>query len=313
MTRAGEPPVEARARALSIPSAHRSAGRDRRARGDEQQQILERLGFRDRGRRGDRARAGAATSTAPADLVEEVIRIVGYDAIPSTPLPRAEGVARPTATRGQMIERRVRRAAAARGLDEAVTWSFIGAKRGRAVRRRAARPRQSDQRGNEAYAPVADPRPCRRGAAQRRSRRGQHPPVRDRPALSGRWRAADGRPAAGRRARAARLAGAARPRASTRSTPRPKSLALLEAAGAPVANLQLIMGAGRDLASGPIGDAWAGQDDARRVRRTASARRQGARCAGRNGRRRNLSRRHPGAARDGARARRLRSAARCRP
>ena len=62
----------------------------------------------------------------PADLVEEVTRIVGYDRIPPTPLPRAEGVAHATATRAQMIERRVRRAAAARGLDEAVTWSFIG-------------------------------------------------------------------------------------------------------------------------------------------------------------------------------------------
>ena len=38
---------------------------------------------------------------------------------------RSEGVAPPTATRSQLIERRVRRAAAARGLDEAVTWSFI--------------------------------------------------------------------------------------------------------------------------------------------------------------------------------------------
>ena len=45
--------------------------------------------------------------------------------MPSTPLPRAPGVARPTATAEQLIERRARRAAAARGLNEAVTWSFI--------------------------------------------------------------------------------------------------------------------------------------------------------------------------------------------
>jgi len=61
----------------------------------------------------------------PADLVEEVARIVGYDQVPSTPLERAPGVAHPTATRAQLGERRVRRTAAARGLDEAVTWSFI--------------------------------------------------------------------------------------------------------------------------------------------------------------------------------------------
>ena len=60
-----------------------------------------------------------------ADLVEEVIRIEGIDKVPATPLPRAPGVARPTATPEQKIERRVRRAAAARGFDEAVTWSFL--------------------------------------------------------------------------------------------------------------------------------------------------------------------------------------------
>ena len=61
----------------------------------------------------------------PADVVEEIVRIEGIDKVPSTPLPRAEGVARPTATAAQLIERRARRAAAARGLNEAVTWSFV--------------------------------------------------------------------------------------------------------------------------------------------------------------------------------------------
>ncbi|HZV57923.1 MAG TPA: phenylalanine--tRNA ligase subunit beta [Sphingobium sp.] len=60
-----------------------------------------------------------------ADLVEEVVRIEGLDKLPSTPLPRADGVARPTATPLQLIERRARRAAAARGLNEAINWSFI--------------------------------------------------------------------------------------------------------------------------------------------------------------------------------------------
>ena len=61
----------------------------------------------------------------PADLVEEVVRIEGIDSIPSTPLPRMPGVAKPTATPEQKLERRARRAAAARGLDEAITWSFL--------------------------------------------------------------------------------------------------------------------------------------------------------------------------------------------
>ncbi|OWQ94407.1 phenylalanine--tRNA ligase subunit beta [Sphingopyxis witflariensis] len=62
---------------------------------------------------------------AAPDVVEEVTRIHGFDAIPSTPLPRSEGVAKPTATPEQLLERRARRAAAATGFHEAVTWSFI--------------------------------------------------------------------------------------------------------------------------------------------------------------------------------------------
>lgn len=60
-----------------------------------------------------------------ADLVEEVVRIHGLDHVGSVALPRAEGVARPTATPLQKLERKLRRAAAARGLNEAVTWSFL--------------------------------------------------------------------------------------------------------------------------------------------------------------------------------------------
>ncbi len=61
----------------------------------------------------------------PADLVEEVVRIHGLDQVVSVALPRAEGVAKPTATPLQRTERRLRRTAAARGLNEAVTWSFL--------------------------------------------------------------------------------------------------------------------------------------------------------------------------------------------
>ncbi|WP_370177284.1 phenylalanine--tRNA ligase subunit beta [Alteriqipengyuania sp.] len=61
----------------------------------------------------------------PADLVEEVVRIEGLDKVASVPLTRAPGVARPTATPEQKLQRKLRRAAAARGLHEAVTWSFL--------------------------------------------------------------------------------------------------------------------------------------------------------------------------------------------
>lgn len=68
-----------------------------------------------------------------ADIVEEVVRIHGLDNVPSTPLPRAPGVARPTATAEQMTERRARRAAAARGLSEAINWSFLSEKEAASV------------------------------------------------------------------------------------------------------------------------------------------------------------------------------------
>ncbi len=60
-----------------------------------------------------------------ADLVEEVVRIVGLDKVPSAPLPRPSGVARPVLTEGQRRARRARRTLAGRGLVEAITWSFI--------------------------------------------------------------------------------------------------------------------------------------------------------------------------------------------
>ncbi|MFQ5346855.1 MAG: phenylalanine--tRNA ligase subunit beta [Rhodothalassiaceae bacterium] len=64
----------------------------------------------------------------PADLVEEVLRIHGYDAIPAVDLPRHQGVARATLTEGQRRARAVKRRLAAEGLDEAVTYSFMDAR-----------------------------------------------------------------------------------------------------------------------------------------------------------------------------------------
>ena len=60
-----------------------------------------------------------------ADLIEEVVRIAGLDRVPSTPLPRISGIARPVLTETQRRARRARRTLGARGLIEAITWSFI--------------------------------------------------------------------------------------------------------------------------------------------------------------------------------------------
>ena len=67
------------------------------------------------------------------DIVEEVVRIHGLDNVASVPLPRADGVARPTATAAQKLERKLRRSAASLGLNEAITWSFISEKEAAAV------------------------------------------------------------------------------------------------------------------------------------------------------------------------------------
>lgn len=60
-----------------------------------------------------------------ADLVEEVVRIAGLDRIPATPMTRTSGIATPVLTERQKRSRRARRTLAARGLVEAVTWSFL--------------------------------------------------------------------------------------------------------------------------------------------------------------------------------------------
>lgn len=66
--------------------------------------------------------------TQPADLVEEIARVHGFDNIVPVSLPRLPGRREPTATVGQNRARWVRRALALRGYREAVTWSFCETK-----------------------------------------------------------------------------------------------------------------------------------------------------------------------------------------
>src|SRR4029450_9701997 len=60
-----------------------------------------------------------------ADIVEEVVRIVGVDKVPMTPFERGDDARKPVLTAIQLRTRRAKRALAARGMVEAVTWSFI--------------------------------------------------------------------------------------------------------------------------------------------------------------------------------------------
>lgn len=100
---------------------------------DEQRRILASLGFAADDRWQVAVPGWRPDVDGAPDIVEEVIRIHGLDKVASVALPRAEGVARPTATPAQKLERRVRRAAAALGLNEAVTWSFISEREADAV------------------------------------------------------------------------------------------------------------------------------------------------------------------------------------
>jgi phenylalanyl-tRNA synthetase beta chain len=60
-----------------------------------------------------------------ADIVEEIVRIVGVDKVPMTPFERGDTARKPVLTPIQLRTRRAKRALAARGMVEAVTWSFI--------------------------------------------------------------------------------------------------------------------------------------------------------------------------------------------
>lgn len=62
---------------------------------------------------------------ARADIVEELVRIVGVDRVPSTPFARGEFARKPVLTTIQNRTRKAKRALATRGLVEAVTWSFV--------------------------------------------------------------------------------------------------------------------------------------------------------------------------------------------
>jgi phenylalanyl-tRNA synthetase beta chain len=97
----------------------------------EARRVLDSLGFKVAGQ-------GARVKVTPpswrgdvqdkSDLVEEVVRIVGVDKVPSTPFDRGEAPRKPVLTPIQIRTRKAKRTLAARNLVEAVTWSFISKK-----------------------------------------------------------------------------------------------------------------------------------------------------------------------------------------
>lgn len=88
-----------------------------------QREILTALGFRDHGAH-MHAPSWRHDCSQPADLAEEVLRIIGYDNIPLASLPKPTTISRPAIDSKQARSSNVRRALAARGMHEAYSWGF---------------------------------------------------------------------------------------------------------------------------------------------------------------------------------------------
>lgn len=133
VVQAGNVPAGARPIAYDPACAKQLGGLDMPA--DRQKGILEALGFivtvksarewaiNPPSWRGDVA--------GRADIVEEVLRVNGYDNIPPVSMRKDHALTRPAETANGARARRARTALAARGLNECVTWSFM--RSGRAV------------------------------------------------------------------------------------------------------------------------------------------------------------------------------------
>lgn len=122
---AGQTPVWQRQITLAADKVKRLGGLDVPA--DKIVAILTSLGFAVEG-------TGPYTVTPPswrsdidgdADLVEEVVRIYGLEHVASVPMERPHHIARPVLTGAQKRVRLARRALAARGFNETISFSFI--------------------------------------------------------------------------------------------------------------------------------------------------------------------------------------------
>src|SRR5499426_3380098 len=126
VTVAGTPEVPARIIDFPLDELPRLTGLD--VDRGEIERVLGRLGFSVAGS-GKTLRVTVPTwrgdVEGKADLVEEVIRILGVDRITPTPFDRGEAPRKPVLTPIQLRTRKARRALAARGMVEAVTWSFL--------------------------------------------------------------------------------------------------------------------------------------------------------------------------------------------
>ncbi|MGZ8309565.1 MAG: phenylalanine--tRNA ligase subunit beta [Rhodoplanes sp.] len=126
---AGKVPASERVIEFPLDALKRLAGLD--ASATEVNRVLGRLGFSVTG--DGRSMKVGVPSWRPdvhgkADIVEELVRILGVDRVPLTPFERGENGRKPVLTPIQARTRKAKRALAARGLVEAVTWSFVARK-----------------------------------------------------------------------------------------------------------------------------------------------------------------------------------------
>lgn len=94
---------------------------------DKMESILTKLGFEVQGNNVKVPSWRSHDVSLPADLVEEVVRVYGLDTLPDAPI-RSNTLPIGTLLPNQKREVAVRRALAARGLNQAITWSFMDSK-----------------------------------------------------------------------------------------------------------------------------------------------------------------------------------------
>jgi len=127
LTMAGAPIKAADAIAFDIAATKSLTGVDVTAK--EQEEILTKLGFaiaKDTEESWQVTRPSWRPDVhVKADIIEEVVRIYGYDHLPMDSLPKRSAIARPSVTKLQRRTNYLRRALVARDYIEAVTFSFM--------------------------------------------------------------------------------------------------------------------------------------------------------------------------------------------
>lgn len=91
----------------------------------KQKEILTALGFEIDGKWNVQPPSWRADVEGRADIVEEIVRVTGYDAIPPVSMKKPFSVTHNAETPSLTLARKARTALAGRGLNESVTWSFM--------------------------------------------------------------------------------------------------------------------------------------------------------------------------------------------